>query len=98
MLKKAVLFVFGFLIGIVLDMVPHVIETLINTNVCRESCGALLGKISIATYVAMPIAWGIIISITIRNPQAKRIVITSTFFSLALMLLLTWFLYKKQHP
>jgi hypothetical protein len=98
MLKKAVLFVFGFLIGIVFDMVPHVIETMINTNVCRESCGALLSSVSIATYVAMPIAWGIILAITIRNQQAKRVVITSTLFSLALMLLLTWLLYKKQHP
>ena len=98
MLKKAVFFVSGFLIGIVFDMVPHLVETMTNTNVCRESCGPLLTGISIATYVVMPIAWGIIIAITIRKQQAKRIVIASTLVSLAFMVLLTWFLYKQQHP
>lgn len=98
MFKRVVLFVLGFLLGVAFDMVPHAIETIANTNVCRESCSNLLKGASIATYAIMPIAWGCIFTTVIGKPHEKRILLTSSLFSLTLMALLTWFLYKHQHP
>lgn len=98
MARKIILFVFGFLFGALFDMVPHVLEVIANTNVCAESCSDSLRSVSLATYVTMPIAWGIIVAKTIGKPHAKKRVLISTLLSLTLMLVLTWFLYKHQHP
>lgn len=98
MTKRVVFFVLGLLLGIAFDMVPHAIETIANTNVCRESCSNLLKIASITAYTVMPIALGCIFATVISRPYGKRMLLTSSLFSLALMMLLTWFLYHHQHP
>ncbi len=98
MVRKIILFVFGFLVGALFDMVPHAIETMASTNLCVESCSASLRGMSIAAYAAMPVAWGIIFARSIGKPHAMRVVLPSALFSLTLMMVLTWFLYKHQHP
>ncbi|WP_332856321.1 hypothetical protein [Duganella sp. S19_KUP01_CR8] len=98
MKRKIILFVFGFLAGVLFDMVPRAIEIMASTNVCAESCSESLRSVSLAAYAAMPIAWGIIFAKTIGKPHAKRRLLISALFSLTLMMVLTWFLYKHQHP
>lgn len=98
MTRKVIFFVLGLLAGVLFDLVPHAIEIMANTNLCVESCSASLRGMSIAAYAAMPIAWGIIFTRAIGKPHAKRILLPSALFSLTLMMVLTWFLYKHQHP
>lgn len=98
MIKRVVFFILGILVGIAFDMVPHAIEVMANTEVCRESCSDLLKGISLAAYAALPIAWGALFATVIGKPHAKRILLSSALLSLVLMVLLTWFLYKHQHP
>lgn len=95
---RIILAVLGCIIGCGFNMIPGVAEKLANTNVCVESCTALLRGTAIATYAAMPIAWGIILAKVVGKPHAMRTIIYAAFVSLAIMLLLTWFLYKHQHP
>lgn len=98
MARKFILFVCGFLVGVLFDMVPYVIEIMANTNLCAESCSASLRGMSIAAYAAMPIVWGVVFARTIEKPKAKKVVLLSALLSLLLMMVLTWLLYKHQHP
>lgn len=98
MLKRILFFVLGLLVGYLFDLVPHVFEVVADTNVCVESCSALLKGVSTTAYIAMPITWGILFATMIGKPYAKKIIFTFALFSLTLMMLLTWFLYAHQHP
>ncbi|MDZ5634476.1 hypothetical protein [Janthinobacterium sp. GMG1] len=98
MVKKIAFIVLGFLVGIAFDMVPHAFEVVAKTNVCRESCSNLLKVVSIVIYAILPMAWGGLLGIVIGEHHAKRILLTSALFSLVIMAVLTWFLYKQQHP
>jgi len=98
MIKRVVFFVLGLLVGIAFDMVPHAIEIMANTEVCRESCSGLLKGLSLSAYAAMPISWGTLMATVPGKPTAKRILLASALLSLAIMALLTWFLYRHQHP
>ena len=98
MLKRIAFTILGFLVGIAFDMQPHAFEVLAKTNVCRESCSSLLKVVSIAIYATLPIAWGGLLGVVTGKPHATRILFTSALFSLLVMAVLTWFLYKQQHP
>ncbi len=98
MVKKIALIVLGFVVGIAFDMVPHAVEAVAKTNVCRESCSNSLKIVSVVIYAILPIAWGGLLGIVIGKHHAKRILFTSALFSLVVMTVLTWFLYKHQHP
>jgi len=97
-MKKLILFCVGLLIGYLFDLIPSLFEIVASTNVCVESCSGLLRGISFATYIAMPILWGVILVVNIGKPHAFRILITLSLISVSLMLILTWFLYAHQHP
>ena len=96
MVKKIA--VLGLLVGIAFDMLHHAFEVVAKTNVCRESCSNLLKVVSIIIYATLPIAWGALLGIVIGKHRATRIVCISALFSLFIMAVLTWFLYKQQHP
>ncbi|MCA1859561.1 hypothetical protein LE191_05510 [Janthinobacterium sp. HSC-3S05] len=96
MVKKIA--VLGLLVGIAFDMLPHAFEVVAKTNICRESCSNLLKVVSIVIYATLPIAWSALLGIVIGKHHATRILLTSALFSLAVMAVLTWFLYKQQHP
>ncbi|NVI84324.1 MULTISPECIES: hypothetical protein [unclassified Janthinobacterium] len=96
MVKKIA--VLGLLVGIAFDMLPHAFEVVAKTNICRESCSNLLKVVSVVIYATLPIAWGALLGIVIGKHHATRIVCISALFSLTVMAVLTWFLYKQQHP
>ncbi|MBW3509442.1 hypothetical protein [Janthinobacterium sp. NKUCC06_STL] len=96
MVKKIA--VLGLLVGIAFDMLPHAFEVVAKTNICRESCSNLLKVVSIVIYATLPIAWSALLGIVIGKHHATRIVCISVLFSLFIMAVLTWFLYKQQHP
>jgi hypothetical protein len=96
MVKKIA--VLGLLVGIAFDMLPHAFEVVAKTNICRESCSNLLKVVSILIYATLPVAWGALLGIVIGRHHATWIVCISTLFSLFIMAVLTWFLYKQQHP
>lgn len=98
MVKKIAFIVLGFLVGITFDMVPHTFEVVAKTGVCRESCSNLLKVVSVVIYALLPIAWGSLLGIVIGKHHAKRILFISALFTLLIMAVLTWFLYKQQHP
>lgn len=101
MVKKIAFIVLGFLVGIAFDMVPHAFEVVAKTNVCRESCSNLLKVVSIVIYAILPIAWACLLGVVIGKHHQKRILrilLTSALLSLVVMAVLTWFLYKHQHP
>lgn len=97
MVRRTVLFFLGVLFGLAIDMTPHAIETVAQTNVCRESCSYLLRGTSLAIYAIMPIAWGCLATTTTRRPFPLLRLVNGALGSLALMTLLTWFLYRRQH-
>jgi hypothetical protein len=98
MLKRIAFIILGLLIGIAFDMLPHVVEVVAKTNVCRESCSHLLKVVSVVIYATLPIAWGGLLGITIAKPHAVRILFTCALCSLLIMAVLTCLLYKQQHP
>ena len=72
MLAKKIVFIFlGFLVGIAFDMVPHAVEVVAKTNVCRESCSKLLKIVSVVIYAILPIAWTGLLGIVIGKPPRK---------------------------
>lgn len=98
MLKRIAFTILGFLVGIAFDMLPHAFEVVAKTNVCRESCSSLLKVMSVVIYVTLPIIWGGLLGAVTGKPHATRILLTSALFSLLVMAVLTWLLYKQQHP
>jgi hypothetical protein len=98
MTKRFILFVLGFFVGYLLDLIPSVFEVVAKTSLCIESCPSLLRGTSLAIYAVMPLAWGSLFAAWVGKPNGKRILLTGLLFSLALMGLVTWFLYKHQHP
>jgi hypothetical protein len=98
MIRRTFLFFIGFLVGYIFDLIPSIFEIVASTNVCVESCSSLLKGASLAVYVILPIAWGGLFAAGIGKTNGKRILLISLLVSLTVMVLLTWFLYKHQHP
>ncbi|KAB8052505.1 MAG: hypothetical protein RSF79_04720 [Janthinobacterium sp.] len=96
--KKIAFIVLGFLVGIAFDMVPHAVEVVAKTNVCRESCSNSLKIVSVVIYAILPITWAGLLGIVIGQPRAQRILFISALFSLLIMAVFTWLLYQQQHP
>jgi predicted lysophospholipase L1 biosynthesis ABC-type transport system permease subunit len=98
MVKKIAFIILGLLIGIAFDVLPHAFEVVAKTRVCRESCSSLLKVVSVVIYAILPITWGGLLGIVAGKPHATRILCTSALFSLLIMAVLTWVLYRQQHP
>lgn len=95
---KFFIFLIGVIIGIAFDVVPHAVEVMASTNVCRESCPRLLSAASMVIYLTMPIVWGgVLVVAGDSGRNAIKVICVSTTFSLMLMLSLTWLLHAYQH-
>lgn len=95
--KRSVWAMAGLLIGVALDMIPHLVEIFANVRVCRESCPTGLRAASLAIYTIVPMVWGLSLPWFAGKRHALKLVLLLTLPSFLLMLLLTFFLYRHQH-
>ena len=97
MIRHALLFVFGFAIGICFDSLPSVVERTFGIYLCRESCPGWFRLSAILVYLTMPILWGLLSMFAFRKKTIKGGVPLFSFFFLAstlLMIVMTWASYR----
>lgn len=89
-------FLLGTGVGLVIDLIPHALESVLPITLCRESCGNTLRVISLWIYGLVPLCCGLIVARASVQRQYDRLMkfgIPACLFAVAV---LTLALYLRQ--
>lgn len=98
-MQRSFFFFFGVVIGILFGFIPVLAENTLDITLCRESCPGWFMGSSIFVYLAMPVAWGLLLAFTIGKPSGaihKRTIAIAILASALLMSAITFFSYAHQ--